>query len=433
MLRPVALRASRTQLLVRLNSTANVQTEKGLFKAENFGPVQLNESPKPITYPRPYSELPKDFTEVEYAGTLVHGRGVHLPFFHPRTHDIPVASIQFRSHHPRLLDLITHFATHAASALGIPTSRVIPLPTKRTLWTVPRSPFAHKKSQENFERRVHKRVIKAWDADPEVVERWAQYVRHHALGGVGMRITQWQRYPVGFGESRLAKALEDVNRPRDADKIKMLGEQIIKQEMAAFEADAPATVVSPADEAPGAGAEAENLDAQAASSEVDDAASNQMLASDVTATETSPAATSDIDTSASNVMLAADVEGVEPVLEVVSEPSPQAEVALASEVEATDATPVPASDIDATASNEMLTSDVEATEVAAPVTSEVDTAAANEMLASDVEAATAAAAFSSDATSPSPAKPETVNADAVTESTPPAVQADATTVPKPSS
>ncbi|MDD4858224.1 MAG: 30S ribosomal protein S10, partial [Candidatus Krumholzibacteria bacterium] len=35
----------------------------------------------------------------------------------------------------------------------------IPLPTKRTVYTVLRSPHVNKKSREQFEIRVHKRLI----------------------------------------------------------------------------------------------------------------------------------------------------------------------------------------------------------------------------------------------------------------------------------
>ncbi|KAF8638122.1 hypothetical protein AX17_002421 [Amanita inopinata Kibby_2008] len=186
------------------------------------------------------------FSEEVYAASYVPGRSIHLPFLHPRTRSIPVATIHFRSYHIELLELLTHFTSHAATALGIPISRVVKLPTQRTLWTVPRSPFVHKKSQENFERKVHKRLIKAWDADAEVVERWVKYLRKHALGGVGMRIVRWDRMPLGVGRKRLegiTAQLEGFNASAAATanaepagpkmieaEIKKLGEQIIKRE-----------------------------------------------------------------------------------------------------------------------------------------------------------------------------------------------------------
>lgn len=137
------------------------------------------------------------FTEEDYTITFIHRRSVSKPFFHPHTHDIPVVNIHIRSHHVCLLNLFTHFATHAAAALpGLPVSQVTNLPTQRRLWTVLHSLFAHKKRQENFERRVHKRAIKAWDADREVVQRWVAYLRTHAMPGVGMRVVTWERMPL---------------------------------------------------------------------------------------------------------------------------------------------------------------------------------------------------------------------------------------------
>jgi small subunit ribosomal protein S10 len=133
---------------------------------------------------------------------------------------------------PHDLDLFTHFAAHAAAALAIPVSRTIYLPTQRSIWTVPKSPFVHKKAQENFERKVHKRAIKAWDADPEVVDRWLKYLQSHMLAGVGMRCTKWERVPVGFGEHKLKNLMAQMSlQPAGhAQKVKALGDEIIRQE-----------------------------------------------------------------------------------------------------------------------------------------------------------------------------------------------------------
>jgi small subunit ribosomal protein S10 len=204
---------------------------------ESSGGVDLKLiDPKRLPLTEPLGE---GVTEEQWAATLVHGRGFYSAFHHPRTHDIPVANVQFRSHHPELLELFTHFATHAASALGIPVSGVVSLPTKRTLWTVLRSPHVHKKSQENFERKVYKRAIKAWDADPEVVDRWCQYMRKHALGGVGMRVAKWKRMPLGVGKTQLVEVEERFGlggptRERDGERIKKLGEKIVAEELASM-------------------------------------------------------------------------------------------------------------------------------------------------------------------------------------------------------
>ena len=164
--------------------------------------------------------------------TLIHGRSAFLPILHPRTHGIPVANIHFRSHHIPLIKLFTHFALHAASSLGIPASNVIPLPTQRSLWTVIKGPFAHKKSQENFERKVHKRAIKAWDADPEVVQRWVMYLRKNAMPGVGMKVTTWDRVPLGIGTLDLDDWDTMENEIVEAPSaIAVLGHHIVAEEM----------------------------------------------------------------------------------------------------------------------------------------------------------------------------------------------------------
>ena len=46
----------------------------------------------------------------------------------------------------------------------------IPLPTSRTVYTVLRSPHVDKKSREQFETRVHKRLVDIYDSTPQTVD-----------------------------------------------------------------------------------------------------------------------------------------------------------------------------------------------------------------------------------------------------------------------
>ena len=46
----------------------------------------------------------------------------------------------------------------------------VPLPTKRTVYTVLRSPHVDKKSREQFETRIHKRLIDIYDSNPQTVD-----------------------------------------------------------------------------------------------------------------------------------------------------------------------------------------------------------------------------------------------------------------------
>ena len=46
----------------------------------------------------------------------------------------------------------------------------VPLPTARTIYTVLRSPHVDKKSREQFETRVHKRLVDIYDSTPQTVD-----------------------------------------------------------------------------------------------------------------------------------------------------------------------------------------------------------------------------------------------------------------------
>ncbi|KAI9320850.1 ribosomal protein S10 domain-containing protein [Dichotomocladium elegans] len=107
------------------------------------------------------------------------------------THNITVCNLHMRGYLPQQLDFYADFAQRAAYHLGMPCSGTVRLPTQTSRWTVIRSPFVHKKSQENFERKTHKRLLQIKDSHPEVVQRWLQYLTMNAPAGVGLRATTW--------------------------------------------------------------------------------------------------------------------------------------------------------------------------------------------------------------------------------------------------
>lgn len=103
-----------------------------------------------------------------------------------------------------------------------------------------KSPFVFKKSQENFQRIVHSRCIKAYDADPAVVDRWIKYIERHAQGGIGIRVVRWHRVPVGVGEMQMKRVLGRLNKKTSGEQVKALGQKIIAEEMKAVENAPPA-------------------------------------------------------------------------------------------------------------------------------------------------------------------------------------------------
>jgi small subunit ribosomal protein S10 len=67
--------------------------------------------------------------------------------------------VRLKSYDYRVLDATCEQLLDTALRTGAKIVGPIPLPTKRSRLTVPRSPFTDKNSQESFELKVHKRVV----------------------------------------------------------------------------------------------------------------------------------------------------------------------------------------------------------------------------------------------------------------------------------
>ena len=67
--------------------------------------------------------------------------------------------IRLRAYDHRVLDLSAMEIVETAKKTGAKVSGPIPLPTKREDYTVLRSPHIDKKSREQFQIKVHKRLL----------------------------------------------------------------------------------------------------------------------------------------------------------------------------------------------------------------------------------------------------------------------------------
>ncbi len=67
--------------------------------------------------------------------------------------------IRLKGYDPRLLDRSTLDIVETAKRTGAAVVGPIPLPTRREIFTVLRSPHVDRKSREQFEIRTHKRLI----------------------------------------------------------------------------------------------------------------------------------------------------------------------------------------------------------------------------------------------------------------------------------
>jgi small subunit ribosomal protein S10 len=78
--------------------------------------------------------------------------------------------ISLKAYDHNLLDKSTEKIVRTAKSTGAVISGPIPLPTKRTVYTVLRSPHVNKKSREQFQTKIHKRLIDILNSTSKTVD-----------------------------------------------------------------------------------------------------------------------------------------------------------------------------------------------------------------------------------------------------------------------
>ncbi|KAJ2133526.1 mitochondrial 37S ribosomal protein rsm10 [Coemansia sp. RSA 1807] len=145
----------------------------------------------------------------------------------PPTHGIPMCRVAFHSFQLHRMDFFTKWCCKAAFHMKMPCSGVIFMPRKIRRWTVLKSPFVHKSSQEVFERRTYKRVVYIYDSNPEVVQKWLDYIGQNAVAGVGMKYWLNEYEPLDIGE-RIKRALK-TGDTKDVDAVTLKQARHVKR------------------------------------------------------------------------------------------------------------------------------------------------------------------------------------------------------------
>jgi small subunit ribosomal protein S10 len=95
--------------------------------------------------------------------------------------------IRLKGYDYRLLDQSVVEIVETVKRTGATVIGPIPLPTKISRFTVLRSPHVDKKSREQFEIRIHKRLIDILNPTPETVDA---LMKLNLSAGVGVEIKQ---------------------------------------------------------------------------------------------------------------------------------------------------------------------------------------------------------------------------------------------------
>jgi small subunit ribosomal protein S10 len=78
--------------------------------------------------------------------------------------------IRLKAFDHSILDQSSKKIVDTAKRTGANVSGPIPLPTKKTIYTILRSPHVNKDSREQFEMRTHNRLIDIIDPTPKTVD-----------------------------------------------------------------------------------------------------------------------------------------------------------------------------------------------------------------------------------------------------------------------
>lgn len=78
--------------------------------------------------------------------------------------------IKIRAYDNRIIDQATKTIVETAERHEAKVVGPVPLPTEKIKFTVNRSTFVHKNAREQFEMRVHKRLVDIINASPKCVD-----------------------------------------------------------------------------------------------------------------------------------------------------------------------------------------------------------------------------------------------------------------------
>ena len=78
--------------------------------------------------------------------------------------------IRLKAYDHKIIDQSAKQIIDTAVRTGAKIAGPIPLPTRKSTYTVVRSPHVYKKSREQFEMRVHKRLIDITEPTPKTID-----------------------------------------------------------------------------------------------------------------------------------------------------------------------------------------------------------------------------------------------------------------------
>ncbi|MFZ1720176.1 MAG: 30S ribosomal protein S10 [Candidatus Moraniibacteriota bacterium] len=79
--------------------------------------------------------------------------------------------IKIKAYDHKVIDQSARKIVETAERTGAVITGPVPLPTEMHRMTVNRSTFVHKNSRDQYEMRIHKRLIDIWNPNPKTIEQ----------------------------------------------------------------------------------------------------------------------------------------------------------------------------------------------------------------------------------------------------------------------
>ncbi len=132
---------------------ADAKTEEKAVEAKAEKPAPKAEKPAPKAEHKPSSKIER---KIE-AKSPTPAEGLRI-------------RIRLKAYDYRIIDQSAKQIIEAAIRNGAQVSGPIPLPTKRSTFTVVKSPHVYKTGGEAFEMKIHKRLIDITGATPKAID-----------------------------------------------------------------------------------------------------------------------------------------------------------------------------------------------------------------------------------------------------------------------
>ncbi|QTX02776.1 30S ribosomal protein S10 [Candidatus Phytoplasma luffae] len=92
-----------------------------------------------------------------------------------------ILNVLLKTYDYHLIDKAAKTIIDSVTKTGAKVKGPIPLPTRREIFTVLRSPFVNKDSREQFGRFTHKRLIQIIEPNNKTINAWEHINLHSAV------------------------------------------------------------------------------------------------------------------------------------------------------------------------------------------------------------------------------------------------------------